>query len=273
MEFKLKLDSISEPVIIELEDSENAKVFLNFLKQSLRPADQVTPYGFYNYDQLYNIFLDLGNKGIERFKFNWDLSNTSQQNFNDMHKDLETFDESLYQPWTESDDDLLIKLHSSLHEVENCLAKSKNNNNSKVIRFKWWNTSIPWFTKPEFIPISAMTYGDIFVDYPHVGKSPTMCMNDNDNSILSQTCKLPDACPSGFYILFDKRHPGPAQTSVVLIQRLTEWYNKHIDQLSSMFSLEKMLSYEGKYRIGSIKNIEVLSLIESNLPSAAEIID
>lgn len=266
----LKFDNIDELVDIEFYSTANAEFFKNLLLGFNRPADQLFcgPGG----DTL-SAFLNKARAAIEMFKFEWDLTNTTQDNFNKWHRDIETFDLSKHPPWSQEKGNFFLDLHTSLHAAEPLRNTSSSRRN--LISIKWFAPSIPWPEIPEFKSNFDIKSGDIITAYPHVGKSPWACYWQNDSENLKQCCRLPDACPPGFNICLSgnvlnedikqkaiqKRH-----------QQLSEWYQQNLNQLESLFTQDQMLAYDGSYCVGRLKNIEQISVLKTATITSVSIV-
>lgn len=272
----LKFDSINDLVEIELESSTNAEFFKRYLLSFNRPADRI----YCPQHPVKNIenFLVLANRAKQIFKFDWDLNNLSQENFNLWHKDIETFDLSRYPPWSQEKGDFFIDLHSALHDAESVELKNNNENFVRpIILIKWFEKSLCWPEIPNFVPDSDIRVGDVLTDYPHVGKSPAVCMEQNDDKHLAQSCRLPDACPPGFLIKLFQKDVQISKDEIYKRNnlqklKLIEWYEKNIDVLSKMFTVDEMLAYNGQYRIGRIKNLDVIPLLQTDNLKAVSIV-
>jgi hypothetical protein len=264
----LKFDNIDELVDIEFYSTANAEFFKNFLLGFNRPADRLSSDS--GRDTLPD-FLNKARKAIEIFKFDWDLTNTTQDNFNKWHRDIETFDLSKYPPWSQEKGNFFIDLHTSLHSAEPMGHKSSIRS---MITIKWFAPSIPWPEIPEFKSNFDVKLGDIITDYPHVGKPPWNCYQQNDLENLKQCCRLPDACPPGFYISLYNGPNGNSKPDLIQKrkQQLSEWYQQNINQLESLFTCDQMLAYDGVYCVGRLKNIEQVSFLRTAKLTSVSII-
>jgi len=261
----LKFNGINEIVEIEFDSTVNAEFFKNYLLGFDRPADEL----WYNQSPKESIkdFLNKAQRAKELFNFEWDLTNLTQDKFNLWHRDIETFDLSKYPPWSQEKGDFFIALHTALHAAE---LSVKNNNFSftrAMIKIKWFAPSLPWPETPNFKSKLDIAAGDIIADYPHVGKTPWLCFQQNDITNLQQSCRLPDACPPGFLICLINHKITDTETKKKLQlereQQLTNWYQQNIDQLETLFTHDQMLTYDGEYCIGRLKNIDQLHLLQT----------
>jgi hypothetical protein len=267
----LKFDGIKETINIVLDSSKNAEFFVNYLKSFNRPADSVSVHQ--PIDQQLENFLNAARQAKELFNFDWELTQLTKENFNHWHRDIETFDLSLYPPYTEEKGKFFVDLHSKLHLVENRIVE--NIKEFDFIRpscsIKWFAPSVPWPEIPKFTPRLAVRTGDIIMDFPHVGKSPWTSFQNNDVENLIQSCKLPNMCAPGFVIsLTENYFLEPDKNKLIQQQRqqLIDWYQANVDTLSKMFSQEEMLTYDGEYCIGRLENPEQLELFQAaNLKS------
>jgi len=270
----LKFDNIDELVDIEFYSTVNAEFFKNFLLGFNRPADRIFPPP--NVNNL-STFLNKARRAVDMFKFDWDLTNVSQDNFNKWHRDIETFDLSKHPPWSQEKGDFFIDLHTFLHAAESDIVSKiislPATGWRDIIKIKWFEKSIPWPEIPKFKSRLDIESGDIITDYPHVGKSPWICYKQNDSANLKQFCRLPDACPPGFdIILTGKRLNADFKRNLIekRQQQLIEWYQQNINQVGSLFTQDQMLTYDGVYCVGRLKNIEQVSFLQTaNLTSVS----
>lgn len=256
----LKFDTIQEPIEIDLEPTENAIFFAKRLVEFARPADRI----FYSksVDQLLSEFFEKACRAKQIFDLNWDLTdleNLDQQTFNSWHRDIETFDLRKHPPWSQEKGDFFIDLHELMHKFESIFAGAYEPERH-TIQVKWFYPSVPWPCTPKMIPESDLVAGDVYADYPHVGKDPWICMIQNDTQILKQSCRLRDACAPGFLIAI--RQPDKSDCELRK-QQLTSWYHQHREQLSDLFDLETMLAHDGHFKIGTISNKDQLELLKT----------
>jgi len=258
----LKFDTIQDPVEIDLEPTENAIFFAKRLVEFAKPADRI----FYPKpgDQLLSEFFDKARRAKQIFNLDWNLEDLTQQSFNSWHRDIETFDLSKHPPWSQEKGDFFIDLHNLMHRIEQIVAGSYDPRSYDPVRhniqIKWFYPSVPWPCTPQMITSNDLVAGDVYADFPHVGKDPWTCMSQNDNQALKQSCRLPDACPPGFVIAVSQ--PGKIDYEIRK-QKLTSWYHQHRDQLSDLFDLETMLAHDGHFKIGTISNKDQLELLKT----------
>jgi hypothetical protein len=262
----LKFDGINELINIEIENTANGELFHDYLKGFDRPADSMSIHQ--SFDQCYEDFLDRARLAQDLFKFEWDLTVLSQENFNNWHRDIEAFDITKHPPVTDEKGDFFINLHSALHRIEAYMAENPDTITSqrKSCAIKWFANSIPWPEIPKFKPRLAIKKGDIIVEFPHVGKSPWVSLQHNDTTNLVQSCRLPDMCPPGFIIqLTEKGWPYHHQVKKIKEekQQLIDWYEKNSSVLSKIFTKEQMLSYDGEYCIGKLQDLNQIDLLQS----------
>jgi len=264
-EIYLQFEGIPQIITVEVEPQCNAEFFWNNLSSMGRPADKIS-YNKSPKEKLDN-FLKLAHEAKQLFSFDWTLSNLTQESFNLWHRDIERFDLSQHPPWSLYKGNLFIDLHDALHEVEpkNPYSKSQDR---QTITVKWFSPSLPWPETPETKDVLA--YGDIEVDYPHVGKSPWISMLHADNQNLQESCKLADACAPSFRINLVDYHKSLNGKNIDINQirsnqhkQLLQWYQDNHDQLESMFSPEQMLKYHGHFCVGKVKDLSQLPLLQT----------
>jgi hypothetical protein len=269
---KIKFVGFDDPVEILLEENVNVDFFSDALHSLNRPADDVgfIGTGGYSLEKILPIFLEHAQQAKKIFNFDWDIDVLSQENFNLWHRDIETLDLSHIKPYPFEKFQFFASLHNVLHNTETAYSTSLHFATKpppERLQVKWFEKSSPWLVKPKF-DHSQLNPGDVVIDYPHVGKSPMVCLANNDNSILRQSCRLPDACPRSFHIILV--HKG--QSLEILHQRLVQWYNTHEDQLKGLFTIEDMLNYAGEYKIGTLVNKNLIPLLQNSVITGASIV-
>jgi hypothetical protein len=188
-------------------------------------------------------------KANDLFGFDWPLIPDTQEKYNDMHKDIETA--------SEKKADLLQSIHHDLHVKE-------VGNNATQIQVVWSESLGQFYDKKQIgvaMPIDAEPFekkikrGDVYLGFPHVGKSPEACMLQNDNSNLFQTCRLHDKITCDLVISIVDQ---VCKTD----EQLISWYEEN---KITMFTKEEMLKYNGWATIGEVINKdEIDNMIWSN---------
>ena len=174
------------------------------------------------------------------FGFDWPLNPDTQEKYNQMHKDIEIAPAKAA--------DLLQSIHHDLHVKE-------AGNHATQIQVVWSESLGQFYDKKETgvaMPIDAEPFekevkrGDVYLGFPHVGKSPEVCMLQNDNNNLLQTCRLHDKITCDLLIsIVDQT----CQTD----EQLITW---HEENKITMFTKEEMLKYNGWAIIGEVINKE-----------------
>ena len=192
-------------------------------------------------------FRDSIQKANNLFGFNWPLYPNTQKEFNRMHKDIET---------TPKDKaDIVQSIHNQLHVMEAGFSKASQ------IQFAW-NKSLGQFFKKKAVfrimpkiaePfVKQIKFGDVFLGYPHVGKSPESCMLHHDNVNLEQTCRLHDRIVPDILVRI-----APGIQFCNTDKQLLEWYDKNGIK---MFTKQEMVKYNGWAVIGSVINKDALAV-------------
>ena len=185
----------------------------------------------------------------KNFGFNWDTNPTTQYEYNKMHKDIETAPKDKA--------DVLQKIHDHLH------IKEAGNNKASQLQVVW-SKSLGQFYKKQPIDCAmpkdaepfdkTIAYGDVYLGYPHIGKSPETCMLQNDNSDLKQTCRIHNKIVCDILISL-------VSLTCKSDDQLLEWYD---DNKITMFTKEEMLKYNGWAKIGEVINKEQINNMDRN---------
>jgi len=196
-----------------------------------------------------DIFVKDIQEANKNFGFNWATNPTTQDEYNKMHKDIETAPKDKA--------NVLQKIHDHLH------IKEAGNNKASQIQIVW-SDSLGQFYKKQPIdcdmPSNAepfdktISYGDVYLGYPHIGKSPETCMLQNDGAILKQTCRIHNKIVCDILISL-------VELTCKSDNQLLDWYE---DNKITMFTNEEMLKYNGWAKIGEVINKEQIDNIDRN---------
>ena len=220
---------------IKLSDKAISKAWLK-LYQSLNvdPDKIVSNLPIDNED-----FMQKIKKANDLFGFDWPLNPQTQDEYNLMHKDIETAPKHKA--------DLLQQIHNDLHVKESHGSKASH---IQVV----WSESLGQFYRKK--PISydmpdhaepfekELKYGDVYLGFPHVGKSPEVCMLQNDVSNLNQTCKIHNKIVCDILISLSNQTCNTDNDLLL-------WYEAN---KITMFTKEEMLKYNGWAKIGEVIN-------------------
>jgi hypothetical protein len=181
------------------------------------------------------------------FGFDWPVNPKTQADYNMMHKDIETAPKDKA--------DLLQSIHNDLHVKESHGSKASH---IQIV----WSESLGQFYKIK--PISfdmpddaesfkkSINRGDVYLGYPHIGKSPEVCMLQNDVSDLTQTCRIHNKIVCDVLISLSNQTCNTDDD-------LLSWYEEN---KITMFTKEEMLKYNGWAKIGEVVNKDDLQSID-----------
>jgi len=185
----------------------------------------------------------------ELFGFEWPSNPRTQEEYNKMHKDIETAPKDKA--------DMLQGIHNHLH------VREAGGNKISQIQIVW-SESLGQFYKKQPIdydmPEDAemfdkkIAYGDVYLGYPHIGKSPEVCMLQNDNTNLKQTCRIHNKIVCDILISLTSLN---CETD----NQLLKWYD---DNKITMFTKEEMLKYNGWAKIGEVINKDQIEKMDRN---------
>jgi|TARA_B100001093_G_C26685831_1_gene952602 hypothetical protein len=181
------------------------------------------------------------------FGFDWPTNPSTQADYNMMHKDIETAPKDKA--------DLLQSIHNDLH------VKESHGSEASHIQIVW-SESLGQFYKKKPISIDmpddaesfkkSINHGDVYLGYPHVGKSPEVCMLQNDISDLPQTCRIHNKIVCDILISLSNQNCNTDDD-------LLSWYE--VNKIT-MFTKEEMLKYNGWAKIGEVVNKDDLQSID-----------
>jgi len=234
---------------IQLDDTNLAKSWLSLYQSLNVDPDMIIDNSPINDD----VFAEDIRQANSTFGLDWPEYPKTQAEYNKMHKDLELASPKMA--------DKLQYIHNRLHVKESQGDRSQ-------IQISW-SDSLGQFYKKKPInqkmtsavePFSKeIKYGDVYLGYPHVGKSPQEAMRHNDNKFLKQTCKLHDTIVCDILISLVDRYCDSDD-------ELIEWYDR---EKITFFSKEDMLKYNGWPKIGHVVNKnQIMKLDTNNLKSS-----
>ena len=199
-----------------------------------------------------NQFKNLIEKTNKEFGFNWKINPKTQEDYNSMHKDIETA--------SNENKAKLQKVHNLLHVYEN-----KHDSSATQLQLVW-SDSLGKFYKKKAIKVAMpskinsffkqVKRGDVILGYPHVGKSPESCLKQNDNTKLYQTCRLHDTVATDIVVILKDTICSTTES------QLLEWYDANKDSIANTFTKEDMLKYHGYAKIGEVADLSMLNEIE-----------
>ena len=185
-----------------------------------------------------------------QFGFDWPENPSTQDEYNRMHKDIETA--------LDKKADLLQNIHHDLHTKE----VGKGASHIQIV----WSESLGQFYGKQPISVDMpsdaepfekeLRYGDVYLGFPYVGKSPEVCMLHNDNRNLLQTCRIHNKIVCDILIsIVDQTCETDAQ--------LISWYDEN---KITMFTKNEMLKYNGWATIGEVINKNEIKNMTWNNP-------
>ena len=194
--------------------------------------------------------------GIENYKQN-------QLIFNQMHKTIEEIAKNnTLHNYNQRQQSLLHEIHCAIHGIEYPDAVyDKSFNGRGCINAGYFHGSSDKLEKmPNDIKFSRTLHqGEMFLDYPYVGKEPFYCMLHEDNSNLLQTCKIIDRVSLSWLLYLQPKTVTNFLTNHNVDNidaNLTEWYKNHQTTLEKLnYSLDDVLNHTGFAKIGKITNI------------------
>jgi hypothetical protein len=245
-------------ITVDLYDNPTVETFLKIHKKLRNFPDRINNRVGVNLQT----FSQDCRRAKEILGFNWDLELCNQDNYNRMHKDLErVYMETGFVGFSKEIVDLLTDIHNNLHVIESQVDPQKGETERFDIQMTWVRNNMrkPF---PEKVKFSrTLNYGDVYLVYPHVGKDPLTCLYNNDNDILSMTCKIHNMIGKDFRISL-RKPPQKPWTPGMNIENydvaLTEWYYKHHNQTASLFTLDEVLDTCGWCIIGHVDQYEEL---------------
>jgi hypothetical protein len=181
------------------------------------------------------------------FNFNWPLNPTTQEELNAMHKDIETA------PGIDAHKFRII--HDQLHSKE-------IHNGTGQYQIGWADSLGKFYRKKDIkkkIPDHANNFskkikrGDVFLGFPHVGKSPVLCMEQKETENLRQTCRLHDTICLDIAIA---KNDAVCDTD----RKLSDWFDQN---KITFFTKEKMLKYNGWGKIGEVVNKDTIDNMDT----------
>ena len=191
-----------------------------------------------------------------------------QINLNQMHKDLEVLAGiENYADLMDQDRQLLDEMHCCLHSLERPDAPSYYNFSPRA----WINfnlrVSVEKYSIPEPIKFSrSLRPGQVALTFPYVGKEPLVCAIHQDNSLLSQTCKINEHISTAWKLYtgqsvvdqWELNQPSDVDST------LTKWFNNNLAAMNNLgYSLEKILDHTGFCVVGEVQDHSVFEYLNT----------
>lgn len=204
-------------------------------------------------DQQYytiDVLQDLAQKANECLGWKWDVSDTSIQNLNILHKDIEYLVGDGYENLPAEYDDLVHDIHFALHSIE------KDNSRGSWLQLEWYNDN-GFEIKPDEYPSKKVcNIGDIKLQNPYVGHSPYMVYMQNDITDIMNTCKFHNYVKPGINIMIQQYNHGLGIEEPE--ENYYNWFMKHCPEFIEKHTWETTRSFLGEPIIGKILNLEDL---------------
>jgi hypothetical protein len=175
-----------------------------------------------------------------------------------LHKDLEILDQSgNWGNTPEEHQNLIIEMHKCIHAIENRINKTSpiQNNRGAQLQVEWYvDDSFPLPEDFEFK--HSYEFGDVTLQYPHVGAAPWQVYKENNWTNVAQTCKFVDRIKPGIPIMINSHQLNFNQDDYI------SWFRQHGADFLKEHGEEKLLQYTGFPIIGKVVNLEVLLQIK-----------
>lgn len=193
---------------------------------------------------------------------------TRQINLNIMHKDLEVIAGiKKYEGIPHEDRQLIDEMHCCLHSLERPDAPLDYNFSPRT----WINFDLRAPVEkcqiPEPIKFSReLRPGQVVLTFPYVGKEPLVCAIHQDNSLLTQTCKVIEHISAGWKLYtgngvvdqWELNQPSDVDGT------LTKWFNDNLSDMNTLgYSLEQIINHTGFCIVGEVQDHSVFEYLNT----------
>lgn len=245
-QLKLNNACYGQPIL-----ADHARYTISYFNRLVQQAQEVPGIDWYKYNIL---------PGEHNYHHN-------QQQFNDMHRDLEVLAGiNNYQGLTNSQKSLMNELHCCLHTLETPAAKYMYEFRGRdFMQFKhdiaMTMSRIPQGTRFDRV----IHQGQVILDYPYVGKEPMACLMHQDNTILQQSCRVVDHISAGWKTnvsTAEQKNWLPVQFPEDIDSSLTSWYYDNIVDMNALgYDLDLVLARSGWPIVGQIRDMRKIKYL------------
>lgn len=266
---------------IDIYDDEVSNIFFQQQKKlndSEKYLPEIDKFELYSIDYFHELIQKAKNLGIIDFT-KYVISpkkedfQTNENQFNEMHKTIEVMAKNLFSMVPEIHQPILNNIHNCLHYLEEKNLASdlsyKEFTKRNFLKTMYSKRDPSTYSMiPESVKFSRnILRGEVTITYCFTGREPIICAVTNDNSILSQTCKMVNRIGYNWILyLNDSSYTVAAKNNILsgkkIDQTLEKWYYENKEFADSVnYSLEKLINRTGYYPVGIVRNEDALSYI------------
>ena len=239
------------PLVINLEDSETAELYLTLLQDNLTRTPPMWRDPM-KYDIKY--FRELCKEIKEKLGWDWDMTNFTMASTVDFHKDIENFLEKdrSFRNIPGEHQNLLHEAHFCIHTIQH---RDDNFPRGSSLQFEWFNDDYVVLPDNKVFEVNP-GFGDIILQNPYVGHPPIQCWQNNDYKNITRTCAYHDRILPGLKInLTHNTKYG------LNLDKYKGWWTDECADFVAINGMEKIIKYTGFPIIGQVLNKDHLEKI------------
>ena len=237
------------PLAIDLEESETARLYLEVLRRNLEKEAPIWR-DLLKYDMKY--FKELCWQVKETLGWDWDMANFEPSHTVRFHKDIENslLKENSFDNIPGEHQQLIHEIHHCLHAIE---VKDAGFPRGNFLQFEWFNgdyEEMPYDKKFKINP----EFGDIILQNPYVGHPPLQCYRFNDYQQIERTCAFQDRIKPALKIGL-ANHPNLQFNK----DHYKTWWIKKCPGFVDKHGMDTILRYTGWPVIGKVRDTDYLN--------------
>jgi hypothetical protein len=237
------------PLIVDLEDSETAGLYLEVLRRNLEKEAPIWR-DLLKYDLEY--FKELCWQVQKTLGWNWDMANFTTSDTVRFHKDIENslLKENSFDNIPGEHQQLIHEVHHCLHNME---VKDAKYPRGDFLQFEWFNGDYEEMPSDKKFKIGP-ELGDIILQNPYVGHPPLQCYMFNDYQQIERTCAFQDRIKPALKIgLSNDTHFQFDEDDY------KTWWIKKCPGFVDKHGMDTVLRYTGWPVIGKVRDIDYLN--------------
>jgi len=234
------------PIVVKLEQSETARLYLEVFQRNLaKEPPTYRDLTKYNLEYFKKLVLQVK----QTLGWDWNAEHIGYAETIKYHKDIE---DALLK---ENSFDNIPGDHQNLiHEAHNCLHNMEvdpNYPHGDFLQFEWFNGDYEIMPEDKEFSMEP-EFGDIVLQNPYVGHPPIQCYTFDDHKQIHRTCAFQDRIKPALKIELQE-HRDTIDTD-----RYNKWWQDNCPTFVETHSMDKILRYTGWPVIGKVNDLKYL---------------
>jgi len=176
----------------------------------------------------------------------------------DLHKCIEVTLANGYPSVPQTWWHILDEVHFALHKIQQG-DMGLQAHRGYFLQLEWFNDDIVPLSE-DFVFSDSFKFGSVRLQNIYVGHSPLMIYQQNDHSVVSQTCRFHDQIKPGLHIMTSRPNPSRPLVDYDLAD-YTAWWNTRAPEFVEQHGWDTIMRYTGYPIIGEVVNTTDLETV------------